>query len=189
MKKTNKTSDKKKTIKDKETKKEEKVISKKNYISLMIIFFVTILAVLGMKLMYRSYNEYKLTIPVIKGKIAEVNINELDEYITAHDDFYLYVGVSDDKNCREIEKKLDKLLKDRNIKDDTVYLNVSDIDNAKETVLLKLQKYGDLNKNFSYPLFLMFKNGKILGKVDKNFKNVDIGDIEKLLDEYEVGVK
>ena len=168
--------------------KNEKIIPRKNYIIIIVIYLISILAVVGLKIMYRSYSEYKLTIPVIKGEIAEININELDEYIVAHDDFYLYVGVASDPNCRNVEKDLVKLLKDRNIKDDTIYLNVSNLNNSKEVVASKLNKYGDLNVKINYPLFVIFKEGKITGTSNKTSNNTNIGDIEKLLDEYEVGL-
>lgn len=170
-------------------KNDTRVVPKKNYIILVAIYIICIFAILGIKVLYRNYKEYRLTIPVIQGKISEINMNELDEYIVAHDDFYLYVGVSSDKNCREIEKDLVKLLESRGIKDETVYLNVSETSKAKAEVTSKLSKYGTLDNNFYYPLFIIFKDGKIMGILNKQSEVVNIGDVEKLLDEYEVGIK
>lgn len=178
-----------KKVKSKNKIEKTRDIPRKNYITLFVIYVVCILAVVGMKILYRSYSEYKLNIPVLQGKISEVNINELDEYIAAHDDFYLYVGVASDTNCRNIEHELIRLLKLKNIKDETVYLNVSNLKDSNNVIYSKLSKYGDLNKTINYPLFIIFKDGKIFGKLDKVSNKIDIGDIEKLLDEYEVGIK
>ena len=168
--------------------KGNKKIPTKNYVIVFVVFAVCIAAVFGVRAWYRNYKEYNLTIPVISGKVFEVKLDEFDEYVAAHDDFYLYAGTASNSNCRSIENKLVTVLEKRNIKDETIYLNMSEAKNNSE-LYDKLSKMGTLNKNFRYPIFAIIKDGKILGIVSKNKSTVRIGDIEKLLDEYEVGVE
>ena len=167
----------------------KKNIPKKNYLFILIIFIISIFMVIGIKICARNYKEYRLSIPVIKGQLVEIKADELDSYINAHNDFYLYIGVSDDINCRKIEKDLPKILKARNIKDETVYLNMSKIDNSKEAIKLKLSQYGEISDKVTYPIFAIFKDGKIKKALNKQEGNPNIGDIEKILDEFEIGVK
>ncbi len=168
--------------------KDNKKIPTKNYVIVFVVFALCIGCVFGIRAWYRNYKEYNLTIPVISGKISELKLDEFDEYVTAHDDFYLYIGTASNSNCRSIENKLVNLLEKRNIKDETIYLNMSNEKSSNE-LYNKLSKMGTMNKNFKYPIFIIIKDGKILGSVIKSKGTVRIGDIEKLLDEYEVGVE
>lgn len=168
--------------------KDNKKIPTKNYIIVFVVFAICIAVVFGVRAWYRNYMEYNLTIPVLSGKISELKLDEFDEYVTAHDDFYLYIGTASNSNCRSIENKLVDELEKRNIKDETIYLNMSEEKNSNE-LYNKLSKMGTINKNFKYPVFAIIKDGKILGIVAKSKSTVRIGDIEKLLDEYEVGVE
>ena len=165
-------------------KKEEKKIPLKNYISVAIMFTFTILLVLILRGWHKQYEEYNLKTPVLDGKFQEVKLNELSSYVTAHDDFYLYIGVAEDKVSRKVEKKLIKVLENREIKDNTIYINASSIEND---VYYELTKYNYNAKNVELPIFMIIKNKKILDYTMKKDNNFSIGDIEKLLDEYEVG--
>ena len=168
-------------------KVEKKEIPIKNYISVLVLFIITILLVIGLRTWYRNYKEYQLTIPVISGKVQEISINEFEDYITEHDDFYLYVGVASDENCRDIEKDLVDLLARENIKNDTVYLNITDLTSNTETTKKELKKYGYNNSSFSYPAFLIIRDKNIIDSVTKDEYDLTLGDIEKLLDKYEIG--
>ena len=168
--------------------KDNKKIPTKNYVVVLVVFVLCIGCVFGIRVWYRNYTEYSLTIPVISGKISEIKLDEFDEFVTAHDDFYLYIGTASNSNCRKIENKLVTLLEKRNIKDDTVYLNMSDESNNDE-LYDKLSKMGTIEKNFKYPVFIIVRDNKIQDMVIKKNSTIKIGDIEKLLDEYEVGVQ
>lgn len=165
-------------------KKEEKKIPLKNYISVAIMFAFTILLVLILREWHKQYEEYNLKIPVLLGKIQEIKLNELSSYATAHDDFYLYIGVAEDRISRKVEKRLVKVLENREIKDNTIYINASSIEND---VYYELTKYDYNAKNVELPIFMIIKDKKILDYTMKRDNNFNIGDIEKLLDEYEVG--
>ncbi|MDD6878655.1 MAG: hypothetical protein PUD59_00280 [bacterium] len=161
-------------------KQKDKKILFKDYVAVFVMFLATILVVLCIAKWYNNYKEYELTIPVISGKISEISVNDFENYLTEHENFYLYICTSSNLYCRNIEKDLPKMLDSRNIKEETIYINVSNI--SDEKIMSKL----GLNKD-EYPAFIIYKNGLIYGKTSKTSKNFDIGNIEKLLDEYEVG--
>ena len=162
--------------------KEQKIIPLKNYISVAIMFVITIILVLVLR---GWHKEYSLKTPVLDGKIQEIKLNELSNYVTAHDDFYLYVGEAEDTTSRKLEKKLVALLENRQIKDLTVYINASSI---KDDVYYELTKYNYNNTKLNLPVFIIIRDKKIVNYTMKEENNFNIGNIEKLLDEYEVGI-
>lgn len=166
-------------------KEQKKSIPLKNYIIVVVMFLSVMLVVFGLRSWYRTYKKYQLTIPVINGKLSEVKLNELKDYITAHDDFYMYVGTASNEKCRELEKKLVKLLSKKNIKNETVYLNMTN--NDSDTLQKVLSEELEYNEKNEYPVFIIINNNKVLGVASDNKNNMGIDSIEKLLDEFEIG--
>ena len=56
-----------------------------------------------------------------------------------------------------------------------------------ETTKKELKKYGYNNSSFSYPAFLIIRDKNIIDSVTKDEYDLTLGDIEKLLDKYEIG--
>lgn len=164
---------------EKKDKPEEKQIPLKNYIYVIIMFMLVILAVLGLRSWYRNYKKYEYSTPVISGKIQEISKNEFREYINSHDNFYLYIGTASNKACRDLEMNLVDLLNKYNIKNDTVYLNASDANKTEITELLK--EYGYNGKEITYPVFLVVKDNYIISYQMKDANSLTIKDIEKLI--------
>ena len=166
----------------KETKKQ---VPFKNYIIVAVMFVLTVVLVLGLRSCYRNYLDYSLTIPVINGKIQEIDINEFNDYVLEHDNLFVYIGTSDNQNCRNIEKDLVNLLDSRNIKNETIYLNMTN--KSKNAIKSTLSKYGFNASRVNYPIFLIINDKKIINSTFPEDRSLHIYDIEKLLDEYEGG--
>ena len=170
------------------SKKEVKKIPAKNYIIVLIMFILTVAIVLGLRAWYRSYHDYKLTIPVISGKVNEITINEFNDYVTEHDNFILYIGTASNETCRNIEKDLVNVLNKRNVRGSTIYLNMSgekDISNRLSDILAK---YGyPQKKQVEIPTLIIFNDRKINAYTQDTGNKLTIYSIEKLLDEYEIG--
>lgn len=168
-------------------KEKDKIIPLKNYIYVIVMFLISGTIVLALRVWYRNYKEYKLQTPVISGQIQQIDIEGIGEYIMEHDDFFMYIGKASDKNCRELEKDLVNLLNKRNIKSETIYLNMSNISNDKSQLSEKLKILGYDYSNVEYPIFLVVNDKKIVSAVYRKNSKVDIGNIEQLLDENEIG--
>lgn len=168
----------------KKKEKNSERIPIKNYIIVIIMFAVSILIVVGLRGWYRNYKKYRLTIPVISGKIQEIKLNEFDSYITSHENAFIYIGTASNRNCRDIEEDLVFLLKKRNIKNDTVYINMTDM---KENELTKILKKYEFVGNVNYPMFIMINDKKVVAAVKREGSKLTIGDITQLLDEHEIG--
>lgn len=169
-------------------KEEERIIPKKNYIIIVMIFVITLIIVFVLRNRYIMYQDYQLTIPVISGTLNEINDKEVYTYLDEIDDVMMYIGTAGDNNCRKLEKDLKKFIVDNDLKSKIIYLNITNVKNLNEF-------YDNFNENFvidnryidSFPAFIIFKDGKVLDYVSKiNNKYLTIGNIEQLLAEYEV---
>lgn len=169
-------------------KEEERIIPKKNYIIIVMIFVITLIIVFVLRNRYIMYQDYQLTIPVISGTLNEIKDKEVYTYLDEIDDVMMYIGTAGDNNCRKLEKDLKKFVVDNDLKSKIIYLNITNVKNLNEF-------YDNFNENFvidnryidSFPAFIIFKDGKVLDYVSKiNNKYLTIGNIEQLLAEYEV---
>ena len=178
----------KKVVKKTKKKKEEevRVIPFKNYLLLLFICLATVGVVFGASTIYRREEAKKLEVPVIRGSVPEIAVDNLSNYIVENQNFFLYIGTTTDPNSREVEKDLIDYFKKRDISKSMVYLNLSDTNSEKF--------FEDFNKNYvkidniklnNYPAFIIFKDGVVLDRVQKDGNvKLGIGDIDRLLDEY-----
>ena len=184
-KKTNKKE--KKNNKKKVVNEQLREVAPKNYFILGVIFIIALVVVIGLRNWYISYENYQLTKPVLEGKLSEVKVAELDNYLTENSDAILYIEVSEDCNSREVAKKLYDVVKERNLTERVVYLNLSseDEDAFFKSFNDKYMKEGKLKK---YPALVLFDDGKVAEFVARDeTQALSIGKIEQLFDEYELG--
>ena len=165
----------------KKNKEVLKEIPEKNYMKVLAIFFTTIIVVITMFITYKQHKNYENNIPILRGEISEIKEIDIETYFSENDDFFLYVGVANNENCREIEPDLIKTLKKRKI-NNIVYLNITDIKDKEKF-------YNDFNSNYSngikldsYPAFAIIKDGKIVDLIKREDRKMNIGDIEQFLD-------
>jgi len=158
-----------------------------NYFILCVIFLLTFALVFGLRNWYISYRDYRLTIPVLKDKLTEVTISELDTYIAENTDAIIYIEVSEDENSREVAKDLYEVVKKRNLTNRVVYVNLSSTNDKDKLLKDFSNKYTKDQKIEYYPALVLFLDGKIEAFVSKKeSQNLNIGDIEQLFDEYEL---
>jgi hypothetical protein len=183
---TKKKSTNKKEIK-KELKEEVRKIRPKNYLILGAIFLVTLALVFLLRYWYISYQNYKLSIPVLKDTLMEITHDELDHYITANPDAVIYIEVSEDENSREVAKDLKEVIKKRNLANKVVYLNISSIEDKDAFFTDFSKKYLKEDVLTNYPALVLFLDGKIDAYVSKtNRQKLNIGDIAQIFDQYEL---
>ena len=166
---------------------EERIIKPKNYIIVGALFLITVLFVMLLRFWYISYNNYQLTIPILKDKITEVTVTELDTFLVENPEPIVYIEVSEDENSREVAKKLIEVVKKRNLTERVVYINLSSVENKDAFFADFTAKYMDKGKLAHYPAVVIFSEGKVLSYVSKTEKqNLNIGNVEQLFDEFEL---
>lgn len=140
---------------------EEKTIPLKNYAIIALIFLATIGLTLYLCNCYSVYNEGKKEIPVIRGTLSEITSEDFEHYILENQSAKVYMCTASSPTCRSFEKDFIKLIKRKNLQDEIVYLNLSDVE-QDEFVKKFNEKYSfkiPLTKN--YPAIVIFDEGKI----------------------------
>lgn len=161
------------------------MIPKRNYLFVSLIFIFTIVAVVVSFILYKNIKEYNESIPVIRDYVKEINYDDLNNYFLENDDFFLYIGVASDDNCREFEEDLKGIIKERNISN-IIYLNIANIKDKDKFYDEINSKYSSNTKLSNYPAFIIVKNKKILDLVQRNDYYLNIDEVQKLFDYYEI---
>lgn len=161
-----------------------KEIPVKNYVKYALIVIFTLTVCIVTFVIYNNQKDYENNQPILRNKVPEITVEDIDNYISENEESLLYFGVVNDKNSRNIEKELLKLVEKDNLK--FVYINLTDVKDKEEVYNTINSKYS-VNKTISsYPAFLYIKNGKIIDLVQKGNKELYIGDISQLLDINEI---
>ena len=166
---------------------EVRIIKPKNYVILSLIFILTFVLVILLRNWYISYHDYELSISVLKDKLNEVTIEEIDTYLAENLDAIIYIEVSEDENSREVAEGLLNIVKERNLTDRVVYLNISSVKDKEKFLNDFSQKYGIEEKIEYYPALVLFYEGKIETFASRTeSQRLNIGNVEQLFDEYEL---
>ena len=185
--------DQKKKVKKVEKKETTKVKEKtrevpfKNYLILTFVCLLTLGIIVFSSIMYTREEKKKLETPVISGVLAEIKKEDINNYVVENESFFLYIGTASDYNSREVETDLIKYFGRRDIKNDTIYLNLTGDNDVKKFYEDFNSKYvvNDYSKLKAYPAFIIFKDGKVLDLVQRgDNQKLNIGDIDRVLDEY-----
>ena len=75
---------------------EKKVIPKKNYVIVVVMFVALVILVIYLCSLYRVYDEHQREIPVIRGTLSEILPDELDHYIMENPTTVIYMCTASD---------------------------------------------------------------------------------------------
>ena len=175
-------------MKKNKNSKNVKTIPTKNYIKLAIIFIITLIVVFYANTWYRNYKVERLNTPYIVDKLNTINYTELDNYIIENPNLIIYVGKNNSNECYEFEKDLYKILKDNDLIDESIFLDLSN--NYSKELLKELQtKYYDdsLNANLNgVPSLLIMQNKEIKDILTKeNDEQITEDKIIQIFEEFE----
>lgn len=173
--------------KEKAPKEKTREVPFKNYMILALICLFTLGIIVFSSIMYTREEKKKLETPVISGVLAEIKKEDINNYVVENESFFLYIGTASDYNSREVETDLIKYFGRRDIKNDTIYLNLTGDNDVKKFYEDFNSKYvvNDYSKLKAYPAFIIFKDGKVLDLVQRgDNQKLNIGDIDRVLDEY-----
>jgi len=142
-------------------KKKEKKIPIGNYIKLGLIIIVTIVVAIFLRNRYLSNQEYENNIPIIRDVlVSEINSNEVYHYVRENEKVVLYIGVSNDENCRNLEEELKSVITERNLENTITYLNLTS-EEKKSSFIKEFNKFYETNL-LGYPSFVLIEDGKVI---------------------------
>ena len=160
----------------------------RNYLILFGIFIITFIICLYAFSWINQYNEVRVGEPIISDTLKEIKYDNLDGILKENELVPIYMCVTSDKLCRNYEKKFSKFIKENNLTDDILYLNLG-YRNIENNILERLYnnyKHEYLIKKItSYPTIVIFNNGKIIDFISVN-DNYDIDIINEFLKGYKI---
>lgn len=171
-------------------KSKDKSIPVKNYVILGIIIIVTLLACMYIFAWCKQYEDNKVTTPVITSTIREVEYNNLDSVLRERDVLIMYMCTTSEGVCRSFEKKFASYIKDNNLTEEIVYLNLGF---EKDDTGLLNKVYNNyksdtlVKKMYEYPTIVIFNQGKIVDVLSSNAKDkLNIKQVKEFLESYEL---
>lgn len=174
----------------KKSKDNNKKIPIKNYMILGTIVIITLLVSMYLFSWYRQYTDNKVSEPVITNTLREVEYNNLKTVLKERDVLIMYMCTTDEDICRSFEKKFASYVKDNNLTEEIVYLNLgysSDENGLLDKVYNNYKSDDLVKKVYSYPTLLIFNQGKIVDVLSSNGKNtITIDQVEDFLESYEL---
>ena len=151
----------------------------KNYLILGVIILVTILIIYYFYAWYDAYKETKLNMRILDKYMEVINYNELDNYLIENPNTVLYVSVLENEKIREFEKEFKKSLKNHEINQTVLYMDITnDVKDSKIKDEL-LVKYGISYNNL--PVILVLNNGSLTRNMSISDNNYDIKIIEEFI--------
>ena len=171
-------------------KSQKKEIPTKNYFVLGIIVLITVLFFVYLFSWLEQYNDSKINTPIITSTLREVEYNNLNTVLAERDMLIMYMCTTDESICRSFEKKFVNYIKENNLSEDIMYLNLgydSDENNLLNKVYNKYKSPDLVKKIYEYPTLLIFNDSKIVDVLSSNGKTkLTIEDVDSFLESYEL---
>ena len=148
-------------------------VPKKNYIYLCLILLGSILFLIYLYTWYETYNENKLNTSIMDEYLTVINYNELDNYIIENKNAVIYVSILGNEDINKFEKKFKNLISENNLKNDILYLDISNENIREATKKLSIDK--------NLPYLVVYTNGVITDTYSIDDNNYSNDKIEKYL--------
>lgn len=148
-------------------------VPRKNYIYLFLILLGSLLLLLYIYIWYDAYNENRLNTSIMDKYLTVINYNELDNYIIENKNAVIYVSILGNEDISKFEKKFKNLVSEHNLKNDILYLDISN-----ENINIATNK---LNIDEEFPYLVVYTNGVITDTYSINDNKYSNAKIEKYL--------
>ena len=152
-------------------------IPRKNYIKLFLILFFSLIVCTIIFIIYNNWNNNDL--PILRNKVSEIEVNDVDNYISENETVLLYFGVVKDENSEKIEKEMLDMIDKDNV--DFVYVNITNLKNKKSYFNSFNEKYSDGKMITNYPAFVYIENEKIVDIIQRDDRYLEIEDVENFI--------
>lgn len=161
--------------------KKERVVPKKNYFYLLLMIVGVVVITFIIFGISDKYQNKKLESSYLSGYVNQITIEEIDNILAEpNSDMFVLVTKTGDDNVYNFENDLKKIIKQKDLRDNFIFIDYS---NSND--------FNIINKKFkcnikAIPAIIYIKNGEFVKNIDSSEHMLNVGDFEKLLDEYEV---
>lgn len=166
----------------------ERVIPKKNYMILVGMIILIICACLAFYNVYNIYQVNKLNVsPLSMKTILYKDIKNATKDIEA--DSFLVVSYTQDKKVYENEKQIKKVLKEYDLIDNVIYLDITE-DRSEENIVSeindRLKLTGTPNEIKKFPAVVYYNDNKVVTVKDSKDGILNKGDFQQIIDSYDL---
>ena len=148
-------------------------VPKKNYFYLALILLGTMLLLIYLYKWYETYNDSRLHTNIMGEYLTVINYNELDNYIIENKNAVIYVSILGNEDINKFEKKFKSIIAENNLKNDILYLDISNENIDKATKKLNIDE--------NLPYLVVYTNGIITDTYSINDNDYSNDKIEKYL--------
>ena len=148
-------------------------VPKKNYIYLFLILLGSIFFLIYLCTWHQAYNENELNTSIMDKYLTVINYNELDNYIIENKNAVIYVSILGNEDINNFEKKFKNLVSEHNLKNEVLYLDISNENIISATKKLSIEQ--------EFPYLIVYTNGIITDTYSINENNYSNEKIEKYL--------
>lgn len=173
---------------DKVDSKENKKISSHNYYLVLIVSVVIVAVTLYVRAFYLNYQSSKVNKSVFSDiTIKEINLEDLDFTLNETSNAILYISYTGSKEIYNMEKKLYKEIKNKNLLDNVIYLNIKDTDDASLYMDSLKKEFPNIkNEITNFPMFICINDGEGKAAISSELKIVDYKAFDRLIKECEI---
>ncbi len=158
-------------------------IPSKNYVILIIIVIITVILTFYISAWVKAYQDDKLKVSPLSGVVEEVLPEEIKTTIAEQNEIMLYVSYTQNDKIYKAEKDILKYLKDHDIVDKMLYVNISEQQDEYEKILK------DTFPNITFedaPLLIYVKNGEAVEVINNTKGVIYVVDVALLNETYEL---
>jgi len=148
----------------------EREIPKKNYIFLILICTFSIVLALYIMKWHSLYMDNNLELPILSNYVSEnLKYDEFENFIQERGKRIIYLGASNDEECREFEKEFRSIIIKYNLKEELTYLDL------KENKDEYLQKFNTKYlTTLTLPSLVVMEDANVLDKLELKDINMEI---------------
>ena len=168
-------------------KEQEKKVTIKSYLILATIFMLTIGITIYLCECYKVYDESKKETPIIRGTLSEITSEELEHYVQENQNCVVYMCTASNQVCRDYEEKFKKLIKKKNLQEDIVYLNLSNIEQDKFIESFNNKYKYKIKLTSNYPAIVIFDEAKISALLQENDEKLSIDRTKQFIELNKIG--
>ena len=161
----------------------------KNYVILILVFLVTIVAVFYVRDWYNTTKNYYAQNSVMAKVVREIKSEEISNYILENQRFILYVSSGHDSGIKNFVSDFKNLIQSLDITDDVLYMNLDGVNSESFYDLLKNNyvrnsKIENQIVDSNSSLYL-FTDGKVSGVLN-NVSDYSIKRLENIIKSWGV---
>ena len=166
-------------------KVKEKDVPKKNYYIVLLVSVLVIILCLYIRSFYLNYKANEIDNSIFFDKsINQINESDIDFALSETTEAILYVGNSGNSKVKNMEKRLYKLIENKNVTDRIIYWNVNKY-SEKEYINILKNKFPVISHEIGKaPLLIYIKNGEGIEAFNSNDKLIDENVLNTLLSKY-----